>query len=466
MRSRGDQLQAYRFLRRRVITSLMAGQPNGRDFPLRRLVPTSFAGAMATAVLLGGAAVLGALNPGHTSDWKSGSSLIIERETGARYVYYQGALHPMLNFASARLYLGDGSPTVYTVARSALAGVARTTPQGIPGAPDALPSSGDLLTGPWSVCVGPDGTVTELVGTATGGTALGALSGTVVSAGAGSPSYLVWRSRRLLIDDTSALAALGLADPTPRIVGASWLNTLPAGPDLTFPAVPGRGGAGPTVAGHALRIGQLVVVNSTVQTQYAVVLAGGLAPVTPVVAALIQADPRFAAAYPGGPAAPVQLAPDEYSQAVHLPALAGTGGYPSAPLGSVGGADSDSALCSTLTDPGSGAVSVSVVAGGQAAKGRVVVPTGSPATPTADRVAIPAGHGVLVREVPNPGVTTGTLFLLTDDGVRFPIDSSDAVQALGYGDVAAVGLPPGFVELLPVGPTLSRASAGRSEPPQ
>ena len=98
-------------------------------------------------------------------------------------------------------------------------------------------------------------------------------------------------------------------------------------------------------------------------------------------------------------------------------------------------------------------------------QGRTVVPTGSPATPLAGHVVIPAGRGALVREVPNPGVTSGTLFLLTEDGVRYPIDSADAARALGYGDVTATGLPPGFLELLPIGPTLSRTAAGQAQPP-
>ena len=465
MGSRGDQLHAYRFLRRRVITALMAGLPNSRDFPLRRLVPTAFAGTMIAAVLLGGSAVLGVLNPGHTSDWKTSSSLIIERETGTRYVYFAGALHPMLNYASARLYLGDAAATPHLVSRSALAGVPRTTPQGIPGAPDALPSSGDLVTGPWSVCVGSGGLVTELAGSPPGGTAFAGSQGSVVAADQHSDEYLVWNGQRLRITDPGVLAPLGVTDPRPRIVGASWLNTVPAGSDLSFPVIPGRGAAGPTVAGHALRVGQLVVVRFTVQTQYAVVLSGGLAPITPIVAALVQADPHFSAAYPTGRAAPVELAPDEYSQATGHPELAGAGAYPTSPVVSVGGKDADVTLCSTLTNPGSGAVSVSIVDGSLPERGRVVVATGAPSTPLADRVVVPAGHGALVREIPNPGVTSGTLFLVTDDGVRYPIDSPDAAQSIGYGDVTAVGLPPGFLESLPIGPTLSRTVAGQSEPP-
>jgi len=126
---------------------------------------------------------------------------------------------------------------------------------------------------------------TELAGNSVGGAALGALDGTVVAADQHSDRYLIWRHQRLRVADSGALAPLGLTDPTPRIVGASWLNTVPVGPDLAFPQISGRGSPGPTVAGHALLVGQLVVVRSTVQTQYAVVLADGLAPVTPIVAA-------------------------------------------------------------------------------------------------------------------------------------------------------------------------------------
>jgi type VII secretion protein EccB len=474
MHSRGDQLAAYRFLRRRVVTALMLGAPNSRDFPLRRLVPTAFAGFMAAAVLLGAAAVLGVLNPGHTSDWKQGESLVIERETGARYVYFQGSLHPMLNFASARLYLGDGEAKVYTVARSALAGVPRAAPLGIVGAPDALPGSGDLVTGPWSVCVGPDGRVTMVAGSAVAGTTvagstvdgstpggadLGLQNATLVAASEQGDRYLIWRDQRLRIAAPGVLAPLGLTDPTPRLVGAPWLNTVPLGPDLTYPDIPGRGGVGPTVAGHALRVGQLVEVRNTVQTQYAVVLADGLAPVSALVAGLIQADPRFADAYPGQSVGVVELAPSEYSQANRLSALAGSDRYPAQQLTAVGGPGSVDSLCSTLTDAATGAVTVSAV-DRMPTPARSIAAVGASATPLADQVVLPAGHGALVREVPQPGVTSGAVFLLTDDGTRFRIDSAAAQSALGYASVTPVALPPGFLDLLPIGPTLSRAAAG------
>lgn len=454
-------MQAYQFLRRRVVTALVSGAPDSPDFPMRRLNPSAFVGLMVAAVLVGGFAVLGLISPGHATGWRRDGALVVEKETGAKYVYFHGALHPMLNFASARLYAGDGDGAVHLVSRRSLLGVPRTPVQGIRDAPDALPGKDDLVRGPWSVCVRPGtGTIALLGGGRAGARTLGADRGVVVTAAAGGDEYLVWHDRRMRIRDDGVLVPLGFADPAPRVVGAAWLNSLPAGPDVRFPDIPDRGEVAGKVAGKTFRVGQLVVVHNGPQTQYAVALMPGLAPVTPLQAALIRADPDTANAYPDGPVTDIALSPDEFTTAPLAHPLPGNG-LPAHPLRPAGG-DEDT-LCATLADPGRGTVSVWLIAR-LADGGRKVVSGKASELPLADRVALPPGGGALVKELPQPGVSSGTWFLVTDDGIRYPLGSAKAATALGYGGVKPVGLPPGYLAMLPTGPTLSRAAAAKTVP--
>ena len=54
-------------------------------------------------------------------------------------------------------------------------------------------------------------------------------------------------------------------------------------------------------------------------------------------------------------------------------------------------------------------------------------PTGAPPRGglTADKVGVSAGTGVIARDQPAPGVATGTLHLVTDLGVKYPLPSAD-----------------------------------------
>jgi hypothetical protein len=51
--------------------------------------------------------------------------------------------------------------------------------------------------------------------------------------------------------------------------------------------------------------------------------------------------------------------------------------------------------------------------------------------------------------------------LVTDVGLRYPLADADTIQRLGYAGVAPVRLPARLVALLPAGPVLDSAAAGR-----
>jgi hypothetical protein len=83
---------------------------------------------------------------------------------------------------------------------------------------------------------------------------------------------------------------------------------------------------------------------------------------------------------------------------------------------------------------------------------------------TSSRVDVPAGRGALVRALPAAGVTTGTVYVVTDQGLRYPVGSDADLRALGYADVEPVTIPTTFLQLIPLGATMSAALAGTAVP--
>ncbi len=69
-------------------------------------------------------------------------AVIVEKESGARFVYREQKLHPVLNYASALLIVGADRSKTVLVSRRTIDGVPRGLPLGIADAPDSLPASG------------------------------------------------------------------------------------------------------------------------------------------------------------------------------------------------------------------------------------------------------------------------------------------------------------------------------------
>src|SRR5258705_2271081 len=109
MQTRRDQLQAHRFVARRIVSAMLSGEPETTDRPMRRFGLAVFGSAMLAAIIFAGVGVVGFIFPSGAK--LADPSIVIERETGARYVFVNGLLHPVLNYASARLLLGAEAPT-------------------------------------------------------------------------------------------------------------------------------------------------------------------------------------------------------------------------------------------------------------------------------------------------------------------------------------------------------------------
>ena len=449
MASRSDQLHSQQFTLQRVVGALAMRDADPTVSPLRRIGGSLVASVLIAALAVAAVGVYGVLRPGGSTSWQAGNAVIVEEETGARFLYRDGVLHPVLNYSSAVLVLGQPAPPRVRVSRSSLAGVPRGPVLGIAGAPDALPAAADLLAGAWTLCsrpvagaAGPESVL--LVGSTMPGRPLDDAGVLAVDPAGGL--HLLWHARRYAIAAPElVLAAFAWSRSAAVAVSAALLNAVPAGPDLGPVAVPrGTPGVSPV---DGLRIGQVFVVETaTGDKRFGVVLANVLADVTAAQADLLLADP----AGPGGRPTPMGQA--QYAAATKSPtSLMPTGdGAPPASPPTLAGADSQTGVCASF--PSSAAPTLTLAPTPHAASELRTRPGPADLTAPVDVVAVPPGRGALVS-------AAGVLSLVVDLGVRFPVPSADVARLLGYAGVAPTTLPPSLVSLLPSGRALDPASA-------
>ena len=138
-------------MNRRVRAALLEGDAESTARPLARLGAGTYAGIFVTIALLAIVGIIGVLRPGGSTAWQQPGAFIVESETGARYVYLDGVLHPVLNYSSAKLLLG-GRLHVVNVSVRSLESAPRGAAIGIGMAPDSLPDAGHVVGTDWSVC--------------------------------------------------------------------------------------------------------------------------------------------------------------------------------------------------------------------------------------------------------------------------------------------------------------------------
>jgi len=453
MRSRRDQLQAYQFLRHRIVSALLSGEPESVESPMRRIVRTSFAGLMVAVIALAVFGIIGLIKQGGANSWRAQDTIVEEKGSAALYVWHKGKLYPMLNYTSARLFLGSDAKA--SVSRKSLAGIPRQPTLGIQGAPGSPPGAGDLVRDPWTVCartVNGQPKVTLLVGTRPLPDPLGPDAGVVVFSGSGE-EYLIWKGRALKVTSTPVLAALGFSSDSVQPVGAAFVKALEHGPDITFPRVPGRGGQGPSLGGASTQIGQVFLVKGVGADEYFVMLAEGLAPISEGIAKLLVGNPDN---HLSGPQA---VGADVAAGARKAPRF-DVAGYPDRSLKPPGGRGDRPVLCASIsgTTTGRPARTVHALAELPASTQQEVLPGETGETPAADFVYVEPGHGALARDGNNR-----TPFLVVD-GRKYPLGDG-AREALGYDRARVSVLPDFFLSLLPTGPPLSSDAAGRPATP-
>ncbi|MDQ7909376.1 type VII secretion protein EccB [Phytohabitans sp. ZYX-F-186] len=459
MESRRDQVHAYFYLVGRLNSAVMQGRPDPYEPPNRRPLLGFVIGVLLAVVVAGGFGIYGIFRPGGDSSWRQPGVVILVKETGARYVLLEEQLRPVLNYASARLVLGSGGTArLVTVSRNSLRGVPVGAPIGIPDAPDTLPLAGKLETGAWTVCAQPPApsgqpATTLLIGDGPALSTVAEGEGFLVAT-PDRQAQLVWQGRRYRLAPRAAVA-LGYAGVEPVPVTAAWLNPIPAGRDLAFPTVNGRGQAGPRVGDRTSVVGQVYEARDPARGTSDLYLAraDGFVRLSRTTAALVLADPAVGAAYPGAPVAPVPIRPDELAAAPVTESTELVEGYPPEPPRTAGGPGT---LPCVRYRPGGDTVAVTLARVPAAAAAKAVpVPRSAAAGGTADRILIPAGTGVLAR---NPYAPGGGLFLVTEYGVKYPLPDAGA-QALGYSGTAPVEVPVELLDLLPTGAVLDPAAA-------
>jgi type VII secretion protein EccB len=486
VQTRRDQLQAYRFVTTRVQSALLHGEPDAAESPMRRIGAAMVSGLMVAVLVTAGFGIFGLLRPGGRQGWKESGTLVVEKETGTRYVYIpqDHALHPALNYASARLILNTATPTVKYFSRRSLAGAPRGLPRGIAGLPDSLPDRTGLVGGPWTVCSQPpaqgpaegpaqgpaDGptaaSLTVSVGYPVAGQRLDAGHALVVSTSA--DSYLVWNDHQLKITSGSALDALHYSRSWVMRVADTWVNSMPPGPDLRAIRIPGIGGPAPPVAGTAGTVGQVYRVpgSGSVPTQYWVLLPDGLAQTTETNAYLLIADPDTKRAYGAQTPAFVDISSADVSSAQHSGATAVTAGLPATvPLQIDPTASQTPVACSAYSELGGAGNQVAVTLADRVPGGRPQTSVSFGLGPgTASQVALPPGTAAVVQALGGDNQPTGSYYLVTDAGGKYPVPSVEVLGVLGYGDVAVTPVPTGILNLIPTGPALDPATANQEAP--
>lgn len=480
MASRRELLRSHRYAGNRTVAALVTGDADpAQPVPGGRAGTVALAGLLAAVIGVGGAAAYGAVAGSARQDWRDGRAIIVERESGVRYVYRDGLLHPVHNYSSAALLVASAPPRTVLVSRDALRSVPRGALLGIQGAPDSLPQQQDLLDGAWTVCSGPApsasdgsgfspsdadgsgfspspsagvGTPTSLVGIGIGVGAASAANrplgedGLLVQTPDGTVA-LLWRGRRHGVPEPQLVrGALGWGQHRPLPVATAFLRAVPAGAELVGPTVPGVGDRSSGVPGA--RVGEVfVVATQSGSRQYAVAVRDGLAQITQVQADLLLTSHD-------------QAVPTPLTQG-RFRALAGAG---------------------DLTPSGSAPPPATTPRLREAAKGRLCVRIAGPDAqveidldppgPAAGGVQVPPGRAALVRAVPAddgtasasapaPALAPAPVSLVTETGVRHEVTDPATLAVLGYPDAVPVPMPADVVGLVPAGPALDARAALR-----
>ncbi len=510
MQTRRDQLQAYRYLVRRVLAAMLGNDPEAIEHPMRRVTTSTFAGIMVGALACAGVALYAWLGNSSSTRWKNdaSSSVIVEKETGALYLYLPRSslgsggfdaqqpgptpqtpgrpapsgqagsdanmiLVPVRNTTSALLIRGSEMKKV-SVSRESLAGIPRGPEIGIAQAPTSVPLADSIRSAPWAMCAtsaagngsGTAGTprVTVLIGTpekSVGGNRVG--DAALLVRGPDGGYHLVWHGRRLAVGERP-LASLGYSTSAAVRVSSAWLRALPAGQDLAGPVVPRRGEPGPSAGVGSTTIGQ--VFHTPDPDRYYVMTADGFARLSEVQAKILLGT--GAASAGGG------QAQSTFTEVAFSIVLANTSpsrddlqvkDLPPTPPRLVSPASPDAPLCLWYANNPSGdRARMHLTTGGSFPQGAAAAgSSASGSDPSAPRVLVPPGGGALAALLPAPGVRPSGYYLVTESGVKFPVPDTDTLARLGYADAHPLPVPPTLLNLIPTGPALSQQAAYRSE---
>jgi type VII secretion protein EccB len=455
--TRRDQFQSYQFLVQRVLSAFVMRETDPAQSPLRRGIGAVFAGAMVAVILGAGFAVFGLITKIGSGKWQVQGAVVLEKETGAPFVYKDGALHPMINYTSAVLF-GEVPTKLFRESRRTLSRAKRGPMLGIPNAPSSLPDVKNTVGGPWTLCAVPESdvsggratTTSLIVGKALSGRRLADDEGLLVRDPASNVTYLVSRGHRYEIREADKIVvSLFGAQTAPTLASAGWISGLPIGTPITPIPVADTGQAS-NVSGR--RVGELIVAQTGTEQQFYIVMKDGLAAITELQKAIYAGQANTQ---------PVSITVFDANSAPKSGQLAiptGDEAPPARPPKLVTAARTDAA-CAQFPNSRSAAF-VSVVSGAPELTAGVETAGALPVgTSLADRVYVPPGKAALVMAVPSGSASAGAPGIVTDIGMRYPIATPDVIAALGYPPSRFVSMPASLVNRIPPGPTLDQEAA-------
>jgi type VII secretion protein EccB len=462
MASKRDQLQSYQFVLQRMMHALVLRETDPEHPPFRRGVIAMLAGVGLAVLALAAVGIYGQISPGGKKSWQSGDQVIVEKETGTRYVYRNGVLYPAANYASA-LLLTDKYSKPVLVSQKSLLGVPRGPRVGIPDAPDSLPAKDRLLGGGWSLCAQPGNdsagspTVRSvlLVGREPDAARRVDEDAALLVVDPSGRRYLVWRGyRHLVYEPATVAAALALDTESWLQVSPAWLDVVPSGPPLGPIAVERAGTPSRVLRGA--RVGALYVVQtSTGQGQYYLLLRDRLLPITSLQYD-IQRSATATEALPLDPAVVAQV-----SGEVGVASTAADSALPHTRPSFARTKSSTDSVCALFSDGGFQPRFTTAATLPAAGEAGVTTGRGPGGLPLADLVVVPPGHGAVVESMAAPGQPdgSGALSFVSDLGRRYQLADRDVLGVLGYAGPPIVRLPSELVTRIPAGHALDPKAA-------
>ncbi|BBX64714.1 ESX-3 secretion system protein eccB3 [Mycobacterium saskatchewanense] len=474
------QVSGWRFVMRRIASGIALHDTRMLVDPLRTQSRAVLMGVVLLATGLVGCFVFSLIRPAGSA---GNNPVLADRSTAALYVRVGDDLHPVLNLTSARLIVGRPvNPT--TVKSTELDRFPRGNLIGIPGAPERMVQNTSRDAN-WTACDAVSGTgrgahstgVTVIAGPPDSdgarAAALAANRAVLVDSPGGNGAWLLWDGRRsqLNLADRAVTNALGLGTdlPAPRPIALGLFNAIPESPPLAAPVIPNAGA--PASYPVPAPIGAVVVSYALDQSssgvaRYYAVLPDGLQPISPVLAAVL----RNANSY--GLDQPPRLGADGVAK-LPVSRMLDTARYPDRPVTLVDAAK-DPVTCAHWGKPAGAATSSLTLLSGSALPVpdslHTVELVAGGAQGTAARVALPPGTGYFAQTVSGgtAAPATGSLFWVSDTGVRYGIDNETdgrdngqhgkTVEALGLSGTPTPA-PWSILSLFANGPTLSRADA-------
>lgn len=445
MQTQRDHVHAHTFMMGRLSSALVLGDPTGAEIPGRRAQTGLLIGIILALLVSGGFAVYGWIVPGGSTAYRQAGAILVEKETGNRYVYLNGLLHPTPDLTSAMLIQGP-SAEVTLISKNSLRDVARGAPLGLAGAPRQLPSTDGFVRGPWLAC---------LPGSVAPGRSVSGLGINLDPEAAADPlpadrfvvvrdqrdvAYLLANGVKYRVDDEAVLVVLGAATVSPAPAPQLWLDWLDDGPALAPARIEGAGAPGPQVGGRAHPVGTLFRQRvESGSEQFFVLRRDGLAPMSRTEFLLADAKDEDAAVELN-PAAIVDARRSaDRSLLDRLPDLT-----PLRLLDTAG-----RALCARQRP-----VSAEEYASEVVLVPRPAAAVSADGTPL---VLTRPGAGMHVVAAPVPAQTaTARTFVISDDGIAYRLADQATRSALKLGTVAPIPFPKDLLAAMPQGAVLSR----------